>query len=292
MTTDFQQGRVTLGARLRELRIEAGLTGRELAARCGWPHSKVSKLENGRQTAASADLKAWASAIGRSDVTSELLGRLRGLEMQYRSWRRQLAAGHRAVQENAGLVERRSRTIHGFESGIIPGLFQTADYARHVLMRYADLHGVVGNVEEGVRARLARQSILKERGRSFRFIVWEGALRVRLCPPDVMLVQLEHLVRLLRTNTVSLGVIPFEADVRVAPDVGFWIHDERLVVTEIWNAEIWLDGADDVALYSKVWDTLNEAAVYEAEAHRLILRSQRALCLSSQAKHRETRGHP
>ncbi|MEU5425720.1 helix-turn-helix transcriptional regulator [Streptomyces olivoreticuli] len=289
MTTDFQQGRVTLGVRLRELRTEAGLTGRELAAACGWPHSKISKLENGRQTATPADLEAWAQAVGREDVAGELLGRLRGLETQYRSWRRQLAGGHRAVQEAAGLEEQQTRTIRGFESGIVPGLFQTEDYARHVLSRYAALHGAASDIEEGVQARLARQEILRERGRSFRFIVWEGALRIRLCPPAVMRTQLEHLVRLLRTDTVSLGIIPFEADVQVAPDVGFWIHDERLVVTEIWNAEIWLDSADDVALYAKVWDTLNEAAVYDDRAHRLIARSQRALGVPPQKKHRETR---
>ncbi|MGW1196864.1 helix-turn-helix domain-containing protein [Streptomyces sp. NPDC002536] len=289
MTTDFQRGRVTLGVRLRELRTEAGLTGRELAARCGWPHSKVSKLENGRQTATSADLEAWAHAVDREDATSELIGRLRGLETQYRSWRRQLAAGHRAVQEAAGLEEKQTRAIRGFESGIVPGLFQTPDYARCVLTRYAALHGVSSDIEEGVQARLARQAILKERGRSIRFIMWEGALRMRLCLPEILLAQLEHLVRMLRTDTVSLGIIPFEAEVRVAPDVGFWIHDERLVVTEIWNAEIWLDGADDVALYTKVWDTLDEAAVYGADAHRLIARAQRALDVPPQKKHRETR---
>lgn len=289
VTTDFQQGRVTLGVRLRELRTGAGLTGRELAAVCGWPHSKISKLENGRQTATPADLEAWAGAVDRADVAGELLGRLRGLETQYRSWRRQLAGGHRAVQEAAGLEERKTRTIRGFESGIVPGLFQTADYARHVLSRYANLHGVSSDVEEGVRARLARQEVLKDRGRSFCFIMWEGALRIRVCPPEVMRAQLEHLVRLLRTDTVSLGIIPFEADVQVAPDVGFWIHDERLVVTEIWNAEIWLDSADDVALYAKVWKSLEEAAVYDEGAHRLIVRSQRALGVVQQKKHRETR---
>uniref|UniRef100_UPI0012FF3C47 helix-turn-helix domain-containing protein n=1 Tax=Streptomyces exfoliatus TaxID=1905 RepID=UPI0012FF3C47 len=60
MSTDFQQARVSLGARLRELRAEGGLTGRELAGRLAWGQSKVSKLENGKQTPAVADLTAWA----------------------------------------------------------------------------------------------------------------------------------------------------------------------------------------------------------------------------------------
>ena len=50
MSTDLQQARVALGVRLRELRADDGLSGRDLAGGCGWLPSKVSKLENGRQT--------------------------------------------------------------------------------------------------------------------------------------------------------------------------------------------------------------------------------------------------
>src|SRR5690348_2080173 len=99
VSTDFQQARNSLGARLHELRTEAGLTGRQLAQRLGWPQSKISKLENGKQTPAAAELTAWADAVGKPDVAAELTGRLRGLETRYRSWKRQLAAGHRVRQE-------------------------------------------------------------------------------------------------------------------------------------------------------------------------------------------------
>lgn len=64
--TDYQSGREALGARLRELRTEAGLQGRELADRLGWQRSKVSRLENGKQTATAADLQAWAQALERA----------------------------------------------------------------------------------------------------------------------------------------------------------------------------------------------------------------------------------
>ena len=52
--------------RLRELRLSAPagrLTGTVLAERLGWPHSKVYKLEGGRQTATSDDLRAWAARL-------------------------------------------------------------------------------------------------------------------------------------------------------------------------------------------------------------------------------------
>ncbi|RBL85581.1 transcriptional regulator, partial [Streptomyces cavourensis] len=96
MSTDFQKARDALGARLRELRTTgpAGrLTGPQLGERLGWPHSKVYKLENGRQTASAADLQAWAEATESPDAAAELQSRLQGLESHVRSWRRQLATG-------------------------------------------------------------------------------------------------------------------------------------------------------------------------------------------------------
>lgn len=50
MSTDFQTAREALGARLRELRAETGLEGKAIAAELGWQTSKVSRLQNGKQT--------------------------------------------------------------------------------------------------------------------------------------------------------------------------------------------------------------------------------------------------
>ncbi|NEE05554.1 helix-turn-helix transcriptional regulator, partial [Streptomyces sp. SID7499] len=93
MSTDFQTARVALGARLRELRSEAGLNGKGVADVLGWQRPKVSRLETGKQTPTASDLTKWAQAVGRPGVATELRGRLVGLESQYRSWRRQLAGG-------------------------------------------------------------------------------------------------------------------------------------------------------------------------------------------------------
>jgi len=277
VTTDFQQARVALGARLRELRTEAGLNGRDMAGALGWQPSKVSRLENGKQTPTPADMDAWAQASGQPDAASELKGRLRGLETRYRTWRRQLSAGHRPRQE-AGIAEtRRTETIRSFEAGVIPGIFQTADYARHVLTRYVDLRGTPRDVEQAVSARIQRQNALYEQGRKFRVLVWEGALRVLICPPDVMAAQLDRLIGLLGLGNVSLGIIPFGVPMSIAPGDGFSIYDERLVISETWNLEMWLDEAEEIALFLKIWATLDSSAVYGHQAHRLIARARAAL---------------
>ncbi|MFC9271321.1 helix-turn-helix domain-containing protein [Streptomyces zhihengii] len=277
MSTDYQQARVALGARLRELRTEAGLTVRALAAACGWAPSKVSKLENGKQTATGGDLDAWAAGVGQPSAAAELRGRLAGLESTYRSWRRQLAGGHRAVQDALGAQHERTTMFRGFSSAVVPGVFQTAEYARSVMSRYASLHGVDRDIEAGVTSRLRRQEGLYTPGRRYRVLIGEAALHTRICSPAVLADQLDRLLSVNGLTTVELGVIPLTADVQIATGDDFWIHDDRLVIAETWHAEMWLDSAEDVALYAKVWDALAAGAVTGRAAHRLIARARGVL---------------
>ncbi|MEU7419707.1 helix-turn-helix domain-containing protein [Streptomyces antibioticus] len=280
MSTDFQQAREALGARLRELRTEAGLNGKDFAARIGWQRSKVSRLENGKQTATAADVEAWAQAAGVSETATELKGRVRGLETTHRSWKRQLSAGHRAVQENHGVQEAQAEVIHLFESGIIPGVFQTPEYARGVLTDVADRLGTPRDIEEGVRARMRRQEALYQPGHRFHALLWEGALHVVRCAPTAMAAQLDRLSSVIGLDTVTLGIIPFGVRTPFSPKHGFWIIDDRLVVADMWNAELWLDTADDVAVYRKTWELLSASAVFDHKAHRLIMRARASLDLT------------
>ncbi|MFC1418490.1 helix-turn-helix domain-containing protein [Streptacidiphilus cavernicola] len=277
MSTDFQQARVTLGARLQELRAEAGITGRQLAERLGWPQSKVSKLETGKQTPTAEDLRAWADGVGAPDVAAELVARLRGFETRYRTWKRQLASGHRARQELGTTELSRSQTVCCYEPAIIPGLMQTADYARCVFTRNADFRETPRDTEDAVRARLKRQEALYDRDRRSHFLVWEAALHTLLSPRQIMASQLDRLGGLIGLDTVSLGIIPLRAPMRRSPGHGFMIYDERLVTVETLNTEMWLDDAADVQLYLKAWEWLNDTAVFGRQARHLISLAQAAL---------------
>jgi transcriptional regulator with XRE-family HTH domain len=277
VSTDFQQARVTLGARLQELRAEAGHNQRQLAERLGWPQSKVSKLESGKQTPTAEDLRAWAAGVGAPDAAGELVARLRGFETRYRTWKRQLAAGHRARQELGSTELSRSQTVRCFEPAIIPGLMQTADYARCVFTKNADFRETPRDTEDAVRARLKRQEALYDRDRRSHFLVWEAALHTLLSPRQIMASQLDRLGGLIGLDTVSLGIIPLRAPMRRSPGHGFMIYDERLVTVETLNTEMWLDDAADVQLYLKAWEWLNDTAVFGRQARRLIALAQAAL---------------
>ncbi|MFF0064854.1 helix-turn-helix domain-containing protein [Streptomyces sp. NPDC005279] len=276
MSTDFQSARVALGARLRELRAEAGLTGKDMAERLGWQRSKVSRLENGKQTATADDLTAWAAVTDPAQA-ADLESRRRGLESQQRSWRRQLAAGHRSVQDRYVVEYQRTATMRGYEATVIPGLFQTPDYARRLLIQNATLMRSPRDTEAAVHARIRRQEVLYEAGKLFRVLVWEGALHALMCPREVMAGQLDRLVGLIGMSTVELGIVPLGAALPLTPKHGFWIFDEERVVVETINTELSYDSAEDVELYGRVWDGLNEAAAYGPRARWLIARARAQL---------------
>ncbi|NEE30430.1 helix-turn-helix domain-containing protein [Streptomyces sp. SID7982] len=280
MSTDYQQARAALGARLRELRYSCPggrLTGQQLAQRLGWQGSKVSKLENGRQTATPEDLKAWADATEQPGMYAELAARLAGFESHIKSWRRALANGFKPLHEGLSAEIDRTSQIWIWEESVVPGLLQTPEYARHVIQRYSELLGGAGDIEAAVRSRAQRQEWLYGPGRKLHVLMWEAALRSLICPPSALAAQLDRLTGMIGMDTVELGVIPFTAPVKIVPANGFWVLDDRLVVAEDWHAEMLLDDADNIALYLKVWRTLRESAVYGADAHNVINAARRAL---------------
>lgn len=282
MTTDFQTAREALGARLRELRAGAGMEGKALAAQLGWQTSKVSRLQNGKQTPTRADLSAWAGAVGRPEVEDELHGLLAALDMKqrHRSWRRQLAGGHRGRQETAVRQTANTKVIRGLEVARVPGLFQTPEYARIVFDTNAEFRGIPPTTGAAVEARMRRQDALYEPEKSFRFLVCEAALYHRPCPADVMSEQLDRLYNLVGQRRIELGIIPFGAELRRTIPHAFWIYDQRLVIVETISEELWLTGDEDVTLYERAWDWLAESAAYGTPARRLIGRARASLGLT------------
>lgn len=276
MTSDYQRERTALGQRLRELRVEAGLSGKQLATQLGWPASKVSKLEHGRQAPTVDDVTGWARAVAPETVT-ELVARLRALETHYASWRRQLAAGTRARQEAWRLTESSAQLVRNVETACIPGLLQTPDYARWMFERTTTLHRSPADIEEGVRARVQRQQLLYEPGRRFHFVVWEAALTVLICPAPVMAAQLDRLAGVIGLDTVRLGIVPLGVPLPVVPSHGFWIYDDALVMVETIGAELRLVGATEIEPYVTVWNALEDAAEFGAGAHRILARHRAAL---------------
>jgi len=267
--TAVQDARAALGERLRELRRDAGLTGRQLAETLSWPPSKVSKLENGRQQPTDADIKGWTGATSRVDVTEALLASLHMLEEQHAEWWRVLRRGLRAHQDTIMALDAGTHAFRAFEPTVVPGLLQTADYARTRFEQGIAEFGV-HDVDDAVRARLQRQEMLYRADKRFHLVLTEATLRYSLCPPEVMLGQLDRLIALAALPTVRLGVIGFGTRCTVAPLHGFWLFDDDRVVVETYSAELNLAQPQEIELYRRTFDALAADASYGRAARAII----------------------
>jgi transcriptional regulator with XRE-family HTH domain len=276
--TREHDGRAGFGNRLRRLREEAELSGKELAERLSWPASKVSRLENGRQTASAEDVRAWTKAVGTTaDVRDQLVADLRSLRVEYATWRRQLRTGF-APRQRAGVVlSQATSRFRGLTTAIMPGLLQTADYARHVFTGLAGFHRGPDDIEEAVRTRLRRQEVLYNPEKSFQILITETALRARLCPTSVLHAQLDRLAMLSGLTNVDLAVLPLEARIPAATMHGFWIYDDTLVLVETVGAELAIRDREDIAPYEMRFDAFWQAALHDHEAFDFIATLAREL---------------
>src|SRR5256886_16568655 len=189
--SNVHEARNALGKRLRELRSAAGFSGRQLAELLSWPPSKVSKLENGRQTPSDDDIREWTGATNSEDETEALLASLHTLEVQHAEWQRILRTGLKPRQQEHIQWDQRTRLFRAFEATVIPGPLQTAEYARARFAKSISVFKVKNDIDEAVQARVRRQEILYRPDKRFHFVLTEAALRYRLCAPGPMLGQLD-----------------------------------------------------------------------------------------------------
>ncbi|BBJ39972.1 transcriptional regulator [Streptomyces antimycoticus] len=268
--TSVHEARDALGKRLRELRTAAGLSGRALAESLSWPPSKVSKLENGRQTPTDDDIRDWTRGTNSEGETEALLASLHTLEVQHAEWQRQLRVGLKPHQQEIADLDAKTRLFRAFESTFIPGLLQTAEYARYRFAQSITVFKVRNDIDEAVAARVQRQDILYRPDKRFHFVLTEAALRYRLCPPEIILGQLDRLVSFSQLPNVKLGIIGFETAYVVAPAHGFWILDADRVMVETFSAELNLAQPQELALYSGIFDNLAAVASYGRSARTII----------------------
>jgi transcriptional regulator with XRE-family HTH domain len=271
-SSNVHEARNALGKRLRELRQAAGFSGRQLAESLSWPPSKVSKLENGRQTPTDDDIREWAQATDSEGETAALLASLHTLEVQHAEWQRILKTGLKPRQKEHLEWDQKTRLFRAFEATVIPGLLQTAEYARFRFAEGIRRLKLPNDINEAVAARVQRQEILYRPDKRFHFVLTEAALKFRLCPPEVMLGQLDRLVSFSQLPNVRLGIIGFETQYATSPWHGFWMYDDERVLVETFSAALDLRQPQEIELYSNAFEQLAAVASYRRSARAIINR--------------------
>jgi len=259
---------------LRRLRGLSGLSGRELARRIGTSQSKVSRIESGMAIPSLPEVSAWATAVGAPTTTRDSLVTLTEAAFtEVQGWRDALRARPH-VQDEIQALETRARMLRTFQSSVVPGMLQTAEYARRVFS-FFQAPFAKGDIPAAVAARLDRQLALYENDRQFNFLIAEAALRWLPGTPDLLLAQLDRIASVSTLDNVSVGVIPLGAQAVTMLTHAFVIYDGRdeqdaLVSVETIHAHLVVKSPGDVALYRRRWELLNEMAIFGGEAHEFI----------------------
>lgn len=282
-TSSVDEARNALGKRLRDLRVAAKLSGKQLAESLSWAGSKVSKIENGKQTPTDDDIRDWTGATDSEDQTAGLLATLHNLELQHAEWQRVLKAGMKAHQTTLSQIDEKTKFYRGFDNTVIPGLIQTPEYARARFAQVVAVHKVLNDINEAVKARMQRQEMLYRPDKRFHFVLTEAALRYRLVGPDIMMGQLDRLMAMSSMRNVRLGIIDFKARYVTDPRHGFWVLDDHLVRFESYSAEINLRQPQEIELYTNIFEHLAAVASYGGEARAIISRVMSELAAEAEA---------
>jgi transcriptional regulator with XRE-family HTH domain len=164
-----------LGRELRALRTLVKLSQQDVAGTLEVSKSTVQRVESGEQRPSRGQVRKWAEVTKASDeVTRRVI--VMAEAMHGATWSDALAA--EPVQHLQGVAARRdeeARLIRVWTPLIVPGLLNTAAYAREVI-REMDPTGEM-DIAAAASARIERQQILYRGGRRFEFLVGEEALR-------------------------------------------------------------------------------------------------------------------
>ncbi|HET8683843.1 MAG TPA: helix-turn-helix transcriptional regulator [Micromonosporaceae bacterium] len=251
-----------LGAQLRRLREHKGLSREDAGWEIRASESKISRMELGRVGFKERDVADLLTLYGVKDEQERAA--LLSLARQANTtgwWHRFSDVLPSWFQAYVGL-EAAASVIRTYEVQFVPGLLQTPDYARAVvLLRHS--RAPETEVDRRVDLRLARQRVLTRPGPPRLWAVMDEAVLRRLIGgPEVMRAQIEALVEATRLPNVKLQVIRFRSGGHSAAGGPFAIlrfPDQDLpdvVYVEQLNSALYLDKRDDVTEYAMAMDQL------------------------------------
>ncbi|MFG2783769.1 helix-turn-helix domain-containing protein [Streptomyces prunicolor] len=257
-----------LGAELRTLRAEAGLTSGEAARLVGWHQSKVSRIETGASGVKPPDVRLLLDAyqVGDPQLRDMLLVLAGsddggGRHHWWHAYRGVLPPAYRDFIS----LESQASTIRTLETSVVPGLLQTPEYARAVTR--AAVGGLDNDGPERldalVQVRLARQDILRaDPPLDLSVVLDEAVLRREVGGPGVMARQLDRLLEAAHLPQVRLQVLPFAAGAHIGITGPFVIFsfpstsDLDVVVLDHLTSSLYLERKEDLEAYSEAFNTL------------------------------------
>ena len=101
---------------MRDVRLDAGLSGRALSAAAGWHEAKTSRIESAKQAPSDSDIRSWCQACGTPDEAVDLIAASRAADSMYMEWKRLHRTGMRRVHGASAALYERTRHFKGLTS--------------------------------------------------------------------------------------------------------------------------------------------------------------------------------
>lgn len=249
MPANHMTTRAFIAKELRRAREKKEMTQTALAKAVFASDSLVAAWESGRRVPKPQYIDKLIGTLGIDPMLARMIAEL--VDSVAPEWLGKLLE-----------IEARATSLLTYQPLLVPGLLQTPDYAREVLLK-SGRHSP--DVDELVQARLERQTILTlDDPPMFVVIMDEMVLRRPIGGPKVMNEQLAHLLEVAERPDVMLQVVPLGAGAYPGLAGGFVIvgfdGKEAVYVDNAFSGDI-IDAVDDVATMKRIWEALRIEAL-------------------------------
>jgi hypothetical protein len=259
-----------LGAMLRRVREEAGLTATELARKLDWPPLTISRMENGWRTSTTTDVIQYVVMCGIRLPDMDPIVEFTRLAERKQGY---YLSDRRIDGSLQSLIFHESSARHSiiYEPLVLHGLLQTPDYARALVTA---VHSEIpeDRVAGAVRTRMERRRILylPDPAR-FTFYIHEQALWLRVGTERIMHEQLLHLVLTAALENVTMRILPSAAGERSAFGGTFHLmefqeHRPILYLENLRDGGLILDDPNYVHSYQELVPMLADVALDEGQS--------------------------
>ena len=260
-----------LGAKLRALRGDLTLDEVADSSEGTFISSKLSRMETAKSAAKAKDVEDLLDLyvrLGR-EVSDELRAALVKLTKEggQRGWWHSYRGVLTPVYEDLISLEAEAESVSTWQLGLIPGLLQTAEYAREIIRATAMSEAIEARVDALVEVRLARQAVLtREEPLALWAIIAEQALRSTSDDASLMHEQLGRLLSMGKRPNVNIQVLRSDAPLHVGLTgtftiLGFGPHPDLDVVhAESLTSALYIEDRDKVATHRDAWQRLTSAA--------------------------------
>ncbi|MCC3767723.1 helix-turn-helix transcriptional regulator [Streptomyces sp. UNOC14_S4] len=267
-----------LGTELRRLREKAGMSGSQAGSFLGGARAQISHLESGRYGISAERVRRLASFYSATDkhlidvLASMADERGKGWWEEYRGT---LSPGFLDLSE----LEHHAKYLRAVQMLHVPGILQTAEYAREVMRNSVSSLPALPAAELKARVehRLRRREIFdRPAPPAFEAFIHEAALRMRYCEPEIMRAQLRFLSDLPQFPTVTVRVIPFDA--RITPSVHSFLYTggpipqlDTVQIDSAFDAGF-VDAESQLSRYRAMLDSVAELALSPDDSSKFIRR--------------------